>query len=193
MVVQTIEDFYSYFGVNEYDLYAADMLGIIPTPGVMPSEQSRQEIDEILLGMQELNGIGTPVCALFQDVDDYYMVIPYMYYLNDNRQLDALKKKHEFIAFVCGGYGHSAGRDGFKLCSIDRNNKIHILKDRKSDSLQLINSLYYHGRERMHSRLGVPEAKRDEYLYDDLVYLVSKKLEEGKVKANNGIIRISLE
>ena len=81
MVVQTIEDFYSYFGVNEYDLYAADMLGIIPTPGVMPSEQSRQEIDEILLGMQELNGIGTPVCALFQDVDDYYMVIPYMYYL----------------------------------------------------------------------------------------------------------------
>ena len=45
----------------------------------------------------------------------------------------------------------------------------------------------------MHSRLGVPEAKRDEYLYDDLVYLVSKKLEEGKVKANNGVIRISLE
>ena len=47
MVVQKMQDFYEYFGVDEYDLYTADMLGIIPTPGVMCSEQSKQEIDEI--------------------------------------------------------------------------------------------------------------------------------------------------
>ena len=116
-----------------------------------------------------------------------------MYYLNDDRQLDALKKKNEFIAFVCGGYGHSAGRDCFKLCSIDKNNRIHILKDRSSESLQLINSLYSYGRERMHVRLGVPQSRRDEYLYDDLANLVSKKLEEGKIKVNNGVIKLALD
>lgn len=190
MVVQTMEDFYEYFGVDEYDLYTADMLGIIPTPGVMCSEQSRQEIEEILLGMQVLDGIGEPICALFQDVDDYYMVIPFMYSLNDNRQLEALRTRKEFIAFVCGGYGHSASKDGFKFCTIDKNNNVHI-KNKNSQSLELINSLYTCGRKKMHSALGVPEDRRNEYLYDDLSELVNQSLRNDKLKLFKGAIACS--
>lgn len=188
MVVQTMEDFYEYFDVDEYDLYTADMLGIIPTPGVMASEQSRQEINEILLGMQVLNGIGEPICALFQDVGDYYMMIPFMYSLNDDRQLEALRTRKEFIAFVCGGYGHSASKDGFRLCTIDKNNKIHIEKDKTSQSLKLINALYTCGRDKMHFVLRVPEDRRDEYLYDDLPELINQSLRNEKLKLFKGAI-----
>lgn len=188
MVVQKMQDFYEFFGVSEYDLYTADMLGIIPTPGIMCSEQSKQEIDEILLGMQGLDGLGEPICALFQDVDDYYMVIPFMYDLKDDRQLEALKTRNEFIAFVCGGYGHSTHKDGFRFCTIDKNNKIHIEKDKTSQSLKLINALYTCGRDKMHFMLRVPENRRDEYLYDDLPELINQSLRNKKLKLFKGAI-----